>query len=151
MVVPALLSWMIERNAIVRDGVARLCLCVFVVVASLAREREIIERGLSARMTRNDVFGGESLSRETRLAFAVFATTARAFKYGLPLFGSNALFSHRQAPEFPGFPSARSTTFRASAPALPSIRRDALPTFQLAASVVAILRTRWASTSRLDV
>jgi hypothetical protein len=106
MVAPTLLSRMIQRNNLLRHRIARVCLGVLVIVAPLTTPREVVKRGLTTHITRNDVVNRKRLHPKTGLTAAIFTTAACACGYNSSLLGSDAFMRHNQAREFPNLASA---------------------------------------------
>jgi hypothetical protein len=62
-----------EWDKLVGGGISRLCMVVFVIVAALAEQREVIRHGAPTAAPRRDVVQRESLRGESGLAVTVFA------------------------------------------------------------------------------
>lgn len=78
MIGPPLLARMEQRNEFMCYGITRFELGVFVIVAALARQREIRRGCSAAAMFGNDVLDRKRLRRVTRLAEAVLTATVCA-------------------------------------------------------------------------
>jgi hypothetical protein len=73
MRMPAITAWMVERHDLAAHGIGYFNLVIFVVIAALARKREVFQRCRSTLGAWNDVLDGERLRGIAGLAAAVFA------------------------------------------------------------------------------
>jgi hypothetical protein len=79
MISPPVFSRMKNGDYFAGHGISTGGLVVFVIIATLAGPGEVLEQGLTALATRDDVFSRKTLQGETLLASTVFATPAGAF------------------------------------------------------------------------
>jgi hypothetical protein len=90
VVMEAIAARMVERNDVAGGRIARFDLVICVVVAALAREREVVGRRLPATRSGDHVLHREGLARDARRAPAIFAASTRAITDQPPKRGRNA-------------------------------------------------------------
>lgn len=100
MVLPALCSWIEQRNqrTVYRIGMFRLV--VFMTVATRTSQGQIFQIRFAVFADGHDVFHGKRLRCKIRLALAILATPFRALNDGLPFLCSHIASSHMRAEEY---------------------------------------------------
>ncbi len=94
MIRPALLAWMVERDKLVVCGVGRGCFGIFVAVATLASQRQVLQHRLPIERNGNDVLYGEGFRCEIFLALAVLTNALGPLPNGTALCRNGSLPSH---------------------------------------------------------
>lgn len=85
MIGPGFSPRIIQRRCFTRYRINTANFGVLVVVATLTRQCQIIERVLPIQAFGDDMFNGKGLIGKTQLALAIFATAARPLNHRLLL------------------------------------------------------------------
>jgi hypothetical protein len=83
MIAPDMLTRMKQRSGIAGFGVNSGSASMFVIVAALTGESQIVERIRTAATFRNNMLDGERIGRECRLMLAILTASLRAARNGL--------------------------------------------------------------------
>lgn len=79
MLTPVLLAGMIQPNHPLIDQIVPFCFVVFVIIAALTGQRQIVWCGFTAFAAGDDMLNRERLRGKLRLAAAVLAAPMRSF------------------------------------------------------------------------
>lgn len=91
----------VERRWLPTDWVGCFNFIIFVVVAPLASQRQILDRGGAALGAGDDMLNGEGLSGKPLLTVAVLTAAVRAFNDTLPQPAYDTLLRHARVALFP--------------------------------------------------
>jgi hypothetical protein len=100
MLLPSVLPWMIKQHPSPTDGISGINFGVFVIIAALAGECQILQGCGTAFRPWHDMFDRKCLCREPGLTPAIFTMPLRTGNNGLPLLSGNPFFRHRQVIEY---------------------------------------------------
>src|SRR5262249_55911218 len=101
VLLPASAAWMVERHTLLAHRIIGIALIVFVIVATLAGQRQILQhRGASTGLG-DDMLDREGLGGILCLALAIFATTACAFDDLPAHLRRHPLLRHRAVQRYP--------------------------------------------------
>ncbi len=110
-----------QRREFARERITGFDLRMFMIVAALTGQREIIRLCFAAAMFGNDVFDGERMRRVTRLTETVFTTSPCADDDEATQFGAGTRHTPAQEVRDPVAPSGQRVECRATAPVQPDI------------------------------
>jgi hypothetical protein len=119
MLSPLLTTGVIKGDNAPTYWVRPLRFGVFVIVATLTRQCQIIQRSLSTLTLGNDMLNGKWLVREAQLAVAIFTSAPRLTDNDAFLLGGNTFARQRPAPVSPGPPLGRAAKSGAGGPSQP--------------------------------
>jgi len=122
MLSPLLTTGMVKGNNSTTDWVHPLRFGIFVVVAALTRQCQIVQRSLSTLTLGNDMLDGKWLVGEAQLAMAIFTAAPRSTDNDALLLGGNTFARQQPAPVSPGLPLKRAVKSGADGPTQPGIQ-----------------------------
>jgi len=131
MLSPFLIAGVVKWNCFAANRIQPSSFGVFVVITTLARQGQIIQRSLSTLTFGNDMFNGKRLIREPQLIATVFTAFPCSTDNDLFLLSRNTFLRQRPVPVSPTLSSMLSVTFGAGEPVRSSIQDVAHSALQI--------------------